>query len=92
MPDPTTTALKLVEGFEELFAGTNAYRADVIAKIGDALIGNDRTALLKDAPGLTPDMLEAVSDFVFNQLAAQVKKRLDDTTTPELPPTPPTPA
>ena len=79
------TATKLVEGFDELFAGNSQFKADVVADIGDLLIGNDRTALLQSAPGLTPDMLEAVSDFVFTQLAAQVRKRLDNPTPPVLP-------
>ena len=78
MPDSMATAKKIVEGMEEVMRGDAAFKAEVVGDSIDLLVGNDPTALVRNAPGLSPDMLEAVSDFVIKQLKAQVLKRLTE--------------
>lgn len=72
LPTPETVAENFTASLIALARADSAYRSGVLAivvkSVLDGLIGNDRYALIRGVAGLTPDMVEMITDVFLESL------------------------
>jgi hypothetical protein len=65
----------MVDGVFDTMDGDPAYRARVVRTIIDNLVGNDPRAIVSNIKGLPADMVELVTDAIFDAIEAAALKR-----------------
>lgn len=82
MNTPEVTADNLLTGVVDTLKSDATYKAKVGRGILDGLIGTDRNAIVSEIKGVPAEMVELVTDQLFDMIEAALIKKFTPPPTP----------